>query len=97
MRLVSEIDGNMEYTFKKIARKTSYEGSKEDAINQEELQEVLSIMIGIEVPPDQVKKIFDELDNDHSGYIEFPEFKNWYTTSELKAMEQCKVAPKFFE
>jgi len=92
LRLVTEIEGEMEVTFKKIARKTNYAGSKEDAINQPELQEVLNIMTGVEVPASDVEAIFTELDKDNSKYIEYTEFKQWYKESELKAKEQCRRA-----
>jgi len=92
IRLVNEIEGDAETTFKRIACKTSYEGSKEDAINKAELQEVLNIMTTTNVDANEVADIFNKLDTSGDEYIELSEFKAWYKESELKVTEQCKRA-----
>jgi len=92
VRLVNEIEGDMKETFHKIARKTNFAGSKEDAINKQELQEVLNIITDTVVAASEVTAVFDELDQDHSGYVEYTEFQTWYKASELKVKEQCQRA-----
>lgn len=97
VRLVNDIEGDAKTTFSRIARKTQYEGSKEDAINRDELQEVLNIMSDKEVPATEVAQIFAELDTSKDGYIELSEFEKWYTSSEQKVKEQCRRAFEYLD
>jgi len=82
-RVITDIQGNLEDTFKK------FDKNSDGTVDRGEFSDVFS-QLGTQLEKNEIDKLFDDLDTDGDGAIEFEEFSKWYVGSEQRIEHEMK-------
>jgi Ca2+-binding EF-hand superfamily protein len=82
------VQGDVKATFESIA-------GESQTITKTELKQLLQCMgLDVEVTADQVNNAFEKLDKNNDLSLDWPEFKEWYSSSEAKIWADCDTVFK---
>jgi len=88
IHLVTKVQGDVKATFESIA-------GESQTITKTELKQLLQCMgLDVEVTADQVNNAFEKLDKNNDLSLDWPEFKEWYSSSEAKIWADCDTVFK---
>lgn len=83
IHLVTKVQGDVKATFDSIA-------GESQTITKIELKKLLQCMgLDVEVTAKEVDNAFEKLDKNNDLSLDWPEFKEWYSSSEAKIWADC--------